>query len=342
MARAFNGTLKRLSGGNYELTTPEGEVTSFDSAGLLTQIKPRFLPATTLAYTTGKLSSITDSAGRTITITYVAATPALIERVTLPDARYVEYGYTGGKLTSVRDPRGKTTTLAYNATSGYLESILDPLGSYQLQNVVYDGQGRVTSEEDGAGEAITYSYTTSGGYELTTVTNPGRGGTVYKHLKNMVISVTDPLGRVTSYGYDGRARKASETDGRGNTTRFEYDSAGNGIREIAPSPAGFTIQRTFNATQRSADRNGRARQHHQLRLRDAPHPPTTRSGSCKTITDRESRRHDAQVLDDDLFAHAGRDAGWSAQELNRPTQQDQQLSSTTPTATRPNSPAHSD
>ena len=174
-------------------------MTSFDSAGLLTQIKPRFLPATTLAYTTGKLSSITDSAGRTITITYVAATPALIERVTLPDARYVEYGYTGGKLTSVRDPRGKTTTLAYNATSGYLESILDPLGSYQLQNVVYDGQGRVTSEEDGAGEAITYSYTTSGAYELTTVTNPGRGGTVYKHLKNMVITVTDPLGRVTSY-----------------------------------------------------------------------------------------------------------------------------------------------
>ena len=82
LARAFNGTLKRLSGGNYELTSPEGEVTSFDSAGLLTQIKPRFLPATTLAYTTGKLSSITDSAGRTITITYVAATPALIERVT--------------------------------------------------------------------------------------------------------------------------------------------------------------------------------------------------------------------------------------------------------------------
>ena len=78
MARAFNGTLKRLSGGNYELTTPEGEVTSFDSAGLLTQIKPRFLPANTLAYTTGKLSSITDSAGRTITITYVAATPALM------------------------------------------------------------------------------------------------------------------------------------------------------------------------------------------------------------------------------------------------------------------------
>ena len=57
---------------------------------MLTQIKPRFLPATTLAYTSGKLASITDSAGRTLAITYNPTTPTLIERVTLPDSRYVE------------------------------------------------------------------------------------------------------------------------------------------------------------------------------------------------------------------------------------------------------------
>ena len=69
----------------------------------------RFLPATTLAYTGGKLSSITDSAGRTITITYSASDPDLIETVSLPapDNRYVEYGYQNGHLTSVRDARGK-------------------------------------------------------------------------------------------------------------------------------------------------------------------------------------------------------------------------------------------
>ena len=66
--KAFDGTLKRLTGGSYELVTRDRRTFSFDSAGLLTQIKPRFLPATTLAYTSGKLSSITDSGGRTISI----------------------------------------------------------------------------------------------------------------------------------------------------------------------------------------------------------------------------------------------------------------------------------
>ena len=259
----------------------------FDSGGLLTQIKPRFLPATTLAYTSGKLSSITDSAGRTIAITYVAATPTLIERVTLPDARYVEYGYTGGKLTSVRDPRGKTWTLGYNGTSGFLTSILDPVGHYRLQDIVYDGSGRVTSEEDGAGEALTYSYSTAAGHELTTVTPSGRGSTVYKHLDNLLISVTDPLNRVTSFSYDSQARKATETDGRGNTRHFKYDEFGNPIREIAPSPAGFTIERTFNATNEpltETDGRGNTTTFAYATSNTADY----QIGQLATVTDRES------------------------------------------------------
>ena len=172
-------------------------------------------------------------------------------------------------------------------TSGYLESIEDPEGAYELQNIVYDGQGRVTSEEDGAGEAITYSYTTSGPYALTTVTYPGRGGIVYKHLGNMVISVTDPLNRVTTYGYDRRARKAFETDGRGNTTRFEYDVAGNTTREIAPSPAGFTIERTFNASNdvlTEKDGRGNTTSYVYATAASADY----QVGQLKTVTDREN------------------------------------------------------
>jgi YD repeat-containing protein len=125
--KGFDGTLKRLSDNTYEMVTRDRRTFRFDTAGLLTQIKPRFLPATTLAYTSGKLTSITDSAGRTISITYNATTPTLIERVTLADGRYVEYGYTSGRLTSVRNPRGKTWTLAYDA-NGRLSSIQDPVG----------------------------------------------------------------------------------------------------------------------------------------------------------------------------------------------------------------------
>ena len=286
-AKSFDGTLKRLSDLSYEMVTRDRRSFRFDSTGLLTEIKPRFLPATTLAYTSGKLSSITDSAGRTISITYSGTSPSLIERVTLPDARYVEYGYTSGRLTSVRNPRGKTWTLAYDA-NGRLRSIQDPVGRYELQDIVYDAQGRVTSEEDGAGEALTYSYSTSAPYSLTTVTPAGRGSTVYKHFGNLLISVTDPLNRVTSYTYDGQGRKATEKDGRGNIRRFEYDAIGNLVREIAPSPAGFTIERTFNATSDVlSEKDGRSNTTSYVYATSSDPAADYQVGQLKTITDRE-------------------------------------------------------
>lgn len=287
-AKAFDGTLKRLSDNTYEMVTRDRRTFKFDTAGLLTQIKPRFLPATTLAYTSGKLSSITDSAGRTISITYNATTPTLIERVTLPDSRYVEYGYTSGLLTSVRNPRGKVWTLAYDANNR-LTSIQDPVGRYQLQDVVYDAQGRVTSEEDGAGEALTYVYSTSGAYSLTTVTPAGRGSTVYKHLDNLLVSVIDPLNRVTSYTYDGQGRKATETDGRGNTRRFEYDAFGNLVREIAPSPAGFTIERAFNsANDLLWEKDGRGNTTTYAYSTSSEAAADYQVGQLKSVTDREN------------------------------------------------------
>lgn len=289
LGKGFDGSLKRLSDNSYEMITRDRRSFLFNSSGQLTQIKPRFLPATTLAYTSSKLSSITDSAGRTITLSYNSGSPALIERVTLPDSRYVEYGYTSGKLTSVRDPRGKTWTLSYDATSGYLTDIDDPEGNFELQDVQYDGQGRVTSEEDGAGEALTYSYTTSGPYALTTVTPSGRGSTVYKHYGNMLVSITDPLNRVTSYTYDGQGRKATETDGRGNTWRYEYDSIGNVVREVAPSPAGFTIERTFNSTNDLlTEKDGRNNTTTYTYSTGADSATDYQVGQLKTVTDRES------------------------------------------------------
>jgi RHS repeat-associated protein len=245
-ARGFDGTLKRLASNAYELTTRDRRKFSFDSAGNLTELKPRFGPATALAYTSGKLSSITDSAGRAISIAYSVSNPSLIERVMLPDARYVEYGYTSARLTSVRDPRAKIWTLGYDA-SNRLTSIQDARGRYELQNVVYDGSNRVTSEQNGALDTITYAYTTSGDYDVTTVTVPGRGAWVYKHRNYMLFSVTDPLSRTTSYTYDLQARKATEKDARGNVTRFEYDERGNFLKEVGPSSLG-TVIRTFNAT----------------------------------------------------------------------------------------------
>lgn len=284
--KGFDGTLKRLADNSYQLTTRDQRTFRFDSSGSLTQIKPRFLPATNLAYTSGKLSSITDSAGRVVTIMYSVADPSLIDRVTLADGRYVEYGYTGGRLTSVRDPRGKVWTLAY--AGGRLTSIRDPLLRYELQSVQYDAQGRVTSEQNGAGDATTYAYTTSAPYDLTTVTIPGRGSWVYKHRGNMLTSVIDPLSRTTSYTYDSMGRKATSTDGRGNTTRFEYDMYGNVVKEIGPQPLGYITSRTYNATNDLlTETDGRSNTTTHVYATSSDPAADYQVGQLKTVTDRE-------------------------------------------------------
>jgi RHS repeat-associated protein len=285
VGKGFDGTLIRPQTSpstTYELTTRDQRKFTFDGNGKLTQIKPRFKPATTLSYTSGKLTSITDSGGRAIAITY---TGSLIDTVTLPDSRYVDYGYTSGRLTSVRDARGETWTLSYDG-NGLLTDIEDPLGHFQFQNVVYDGSARVTSEENGAGDAIDYAYTTSGGNDLTTVSIPGRGDWVYKHRGYLLLDVTDPLDRTTSYTYDGQARRGTVTDGRDNTRRFKYDASGNLRKEIAPAPLSYTIERTFNTTNDLlTEQDGRG--HTTTSDYATSAGADYQVGQLKTITDRE-------------------------------------------------------
>jgi RHS repeat-associated protein len=286
-AKGFDGSFKRLADNSYELKTRDQRVFNFDTAGKLTQLKPRFGPATTLVYTSGKLSSIIDSAGRTIALTYSVSDPTLLEKVTLPDGRYVQYGYTTGHLTSVRDPRGKTTTLSYDG-NGRLTSIQDPAGHYALQNVQYDSQGRVTSEQNGTGDTISYAHTTVAPYDVTTVTIPGRGDWVYRHRGNMLMQVTDPLGRTTSYTYDAMARMATVTDGRGNTTRYEFDERGNIVKEVAPQPLGYTVTRTFNSTNDLlTEKDGRGNTTAYTYAVSGDPAADYQVGQLKTVADRE-------------------------------------------------------
>ena len=287
-SKGFDGVLKRLSDNSYQLVTRDQRTFLFDSSGNLTQLKPRFLPATTLSYTSGKLSSITDSAGRSITISYSVSNPALIEKVTLPDGRFVQYGYTSNRLTSVQDARGKTWTLAYDA-NGRLVSIDDPLGHYELQNVLYDSQGRVTSQQNGSGDTTSYAYTSSSPYDITTVTIPGRGDWVYEHVSNLLMSVTDPLARTTSYTYDSMARTATVTDPRGNRRRFEYDAHGNLVKQVPPAAFSFTISRTFNATNDLlTEKDGRGNTTTYAYATSSDPAADYQVGQLKTITDREN------------------------------------------------------
>jgi RHS repeat-associated protein len=278
---------KQGSGGTatYTVTSIDKRTLTFNSTGQVTSVKPRFGPATTFSYTGSQLTGVTDSAGRAITLSY---TSGLLSKVLLADGRHVDYGYTSGKLTSVTDLRGNAWTLAYD-TNGYLASIQDPLGHFPLR-VTYDSLGRVLTSKDGEGNITTYAYgTDSDGLATTTVTPPGRGSWIYRSLQNVPLSVTDPLGRVTTTSYDANLRPIAVTDGRGNTTTTTYDSRGNVLSVTAPAPlSGIVQQWTYNSTNdvlTSTDGRGNATTYTYATSSD---PATDyQVGQLKTITTPE-------------------------------------------------------
>jgi YD repeat-containing protein len=229
----------------------------------LTSITDRNHNTTTLAYSNGDLTRITDTYGRSLTLTYTSQ----------------------HKLATVRDPLGRTTTFTYDATGRQLRAITDPEGktlqySYDVQYHItqkidkdgrrfaylYDAHGNpvviadgannrlfslsnpqnwatdsialardllrvyvptTTSKSDGRGNPWGYTYD-SHGY-LTTVVAPDHATTTYAYNANtlMLASVTDANGHATTFTYDPQGNLLTMTDALGHTTTFTYESRFN-------------------------------------------------------------------------------------------------------------------
>lgn len=108
----------------FKLTADVGaETLCFDAQGALTQRKNRNNNTLSYAYSSGRLSTITDSAGRTTSFTY---TNNRLSRLTDMAGRMTDYGYdTGGNLTTIT--HGVSTATTYVTTLGY--GVLDLLTS---------------------------------------------------------------------------------------------------------------------------------------------------------------------------------------------------------------------
>jgi len=242
-----------------KITAPDQRWLGFNTSGQLVCIGSRFGPPVTLAYASGQVTTITDSAGRAIGLTY-DPTSHLLTKVSLPDGRHVDYGYTSGQLTSVTNMNGNATTLGYDS-NGYLNSIEDALSHFPLR-LTYDGSGRVVAEQDGENNVTNYTYTTdpTSGILTTDVKPPARGDFLIQSLDNIPFLTQDPLGRVESTTYDENLRPITQTDGRGNTTTMTYNNAGDLLSITAPPPLGAISQSwTYSSTNdplTSTDGNG--------------------------------------------------------------------------------------
>ena len=117
-----------------------------------------------------------------------------------------------GRLTSIADRNNNTTTLTY--TGSNLTRITDAVG--RSINLQYDSSSRITRATDPLGRAWQYTYEGTPGV----AGNPG------------LTTVTDPLNKVTRYGYVTGGRLASITDKRGIVMKaITYDASGRVIEQ---------------------------------------------------------------------------------------------------------------
>jgi RHS repeat-associated protein len=201
--------------GTFKLTTLQNTVYAFDESGRIVSITDDHGLKTTYAYSgEGRLSTITDPSAQTLTFTYSLSNH--ITAVKDSTGREVKYSYSAaGDLESVTDALGGVTKYAYDA-SHRMTSITDPRGNVILKNT-YDGQGRITEQEDGLKDLWKLKYSS--------------GETV----------VTEPQGGKRTYGFDGQNRVVSEADQLGHKTATAYDSAGNVKEVVQPGGGKWTF-----------------------------------------------------------------------------------------------------
>ncbi|MBQ2798055.1 MAG: DNRLRE domain-containing protein, partial [Ruminiclostridium sp.] len=139
-------TLTVLSSG-YKLTDKGNNYRQFNSSGLLSVISDANDNKITLTYTNGRITNVTDGAGRSTVLTYNSS----------------------GYLTSVKNTASKTTSFTYD-TNGNLTKVTYPDGAYA--QYTYNSDGMLTeaySGEDGYKLCFTYTkfkkYTRVTSYE---------------------------------------------------------------------------------------------------------------------------------------------------------------------------------
>jgi RHS repeat-associated protein len=260
--RAPDGTVTSVLPSGDSITLTQGADPRFGSASpLLRRLRVRLPSGLTSTIASVRTDSLTDAGdpfslvrqtdsvianGDTAVSVYTAATRRRVETsaagrqqfVTLDTlGRVAVSGMAGldsvrfvydarGRLTQSIDG-GRTTHYGYNASSGWLDSIIDPLN--RLTRFGRDSVGRVTSQTLPDGRSIGFTYDSSG--NLTSLTPPGRPAHTFQYnAANLVTQYTPPTvggsPEPTKYFYNPDRQVDSIVRPDSLSIGFRYDSAG--------------------------------------------------------------------------------------------------------------------
>jgi len=224
-------TLTSVSGGGWQLVDKYGATYNFNASGFETSEVARTGITNTYNYTSGLLTSITDTFGRAVTLGY---TSGLLSSITDLAGNVTTIGHTGTDLTSITlpDPGGGAPEWQYAYSTGhYLTGLTDPMSaatSYTLdagntisQTTLPGGASSTASGEQGMG---------FGGTSSTSPPNAMMGTAVLP-------STTDEMANTSTYQTDALGNLLSFTDANGQTTTWARDANGLVTTLTQPAPA---------------------------------------------------------------------------------------------------------
>ena len=219
----------------YKITFEDGSGKTYGSDTCLRKITDKNGVSQTIAYAGGRITGVTDGAGRTATFTYNASN--YLTSITDPAGRSTSFTYTDNwHLRSIVYPDGKATTFYYTSSGGKIAQIVtvdssDILFTYKTvaskEKIFY----RVT----GAERRGKYESAIAGRQTLNKLTFQYRTGDTV---------VTDLNGNANYIIFDNAGRTIGTRDHSGALSTVRYNTIGN--KNNKPDRSSDSFSNVFN------------------------------------------------------------------------------------------------
>jgi YD repeat-containing protein len=195
------------------------------------------------------VTQIADNVGHAVTLAYTSDTVPKLSTVTDANGNVSHVVYnSAGQASQINDPFGANVQFSYTTVGGLtrLASITDQAGYTSL--LTYDGYARLTALTTpltSPNPTWQFAYVGTTG-QIGSIAGPDGQTSLYS-TTSTTTTVTDPLGRQTTYNFSNNSfgGPGAQTDALGNTTQKQFDSNRNVTRLI--NARGYFADYTYDA-----------------------------------------------------------------------------------------------